>query len=155
MASWVTNISVFSQTFDEASLCESLKKNVSKSGYVKPTPVQKHGIPIIAAGRDLMACAQTGSGKTVRWDESISDLWVLFVDRVNVYVSSSRLLSCSRFCSSWWQTAWRPVPSVSCRSLKPSSWPQPGSSSTRSTLRRGSLPMGMLRMWLWQSDEAH
>lgn len=54
------------QTFDEASLCESLKKNISKSGYVKPTPVQKHGIPIIAAGRDLMACAQTGSGKTVR-----------------------------------------------------------------------------------------
>ncbi|CAK6976524.1 probable ATP-dependent RNA helicase DDX4 [Scomber scombrus] len=51
-------------TFDEAELCESLKKNVSKSGYVKPTPVQKHGIPIISAGRDLMACAQTGSGKT-------------------------------------------------------------------------------------------
>lgn len=51
-------------TFDEAKLCESLKKNVCKSGYVKPTPVQKHGIPIIFAGRDLMACAQTGSGKT-------------------------------------------------------------------------------------------
>uniref|UniRef100_A0A3B4VHY7 RNA helicase n=1 Tax=Seriola dumerili TaxID=41447 RepID=A0A3B4VHY7_SERDU len=51
-------------TFAEAALCESLSKNVSKSGYVKPTPVQKHGIPIISAGRDLMACAQTGSGKT-------------------------------------------------------------------------------------------
>ncbi|XP_073318480.1 probable ATP-dependent RNA helicase DDX4 [Pagrus major] len=51
-------------TFDEAGLCESLRKTVSKSGYVKPTPVQKHGIPIISAGRDLMACAQTGSGKT-------------------------------------------------------------------------------------------
>uniref|UniRef100_A0AAX7SRX4 RNA helicase n=1 Tax=Astatotilapia calliptera TaxID=8154 RepID=A0AAX7SRX4_ASTCA len=56
--------SAFSQTFDEAALCESLKRNVSKSGYVKPTPVQKHGIPIVSAGRDLMACAQTGSGKT-------------------------------------------------------------------------------------------
>ncbi|XP_056121550.1 probable ATP-dependent RNA helicase DDX4 [Rhinichthys klamathensis goyatoka] len=51
-------------TFDEAGLCESLSKNVRKSGYVKPTPVQKYGIPIISAGRDLMACAQTGSGKT-------------------------------------------------------------------------------------------
>lgn len=54
------------QTFDEANLCDSLRTTVSKSGYVKPTPVQKHGIPIISAGRDLMACAQTGSGKTVR-----------------------------------------------------------------------------------------
>ncbi|XP_072303944.1 probable ATP-dependent RNA helicase DDX4 [Eucyclogobius newberryi] len=51
-------------SFEEAALCESLKRNVSKSGYVKPTPVQKHGIPIISSGRDLMACAQTGSGKT-------------------------------------------------------------------------------------------
>ncbi|KAL4617626.1 putative ATP-dependent RNA helicase DDX4 [Arapaima gigas] len=51
-------------TFEEAGLCESLSRNVSKSGYVKPTPVQKHGIPIVQAGRDLMACAQTGSGKT-------------------------------------------------------------------------------------------
>ncbi|XP_034061327.1 probable ATP-dependent RNA helicase DDX4 isoform X2 [Gymnodraco acuticeps] len=51
-------------TFEEAALCESLRKNISKTGYVKPTPVQKYGIPIISAGRDLMACAQTGSGKT-------------------------------------------------------------------------------------------
>ncbi|XP_063733939.1 probable ATP-dependent RNA helicase DDX4 isoform X4 [Eleginops maclovinus] len=51
-------------TFDEAALCESLKKNIIKTGYVKPTPVQKYGIPIISAGRDIMACAQTGSGKT-------------------------------------------------------------------------------------------
>lgn len=65
------------QTFDEAKLCESLKKNVSKSGYVKPTPVQKHGIPIIFAGRDLMACAQTGSGKTVRG--GTADVQVFFV----------------------------------------------------------------------------
>lgn len=42
----------------------SLSSNICKSGYVKPTPVQKHGIPIISTGRDLMACAQTGSGKT-------------------------------------------------------------------------------------------
>ncbi|XP_078405799.1 putative ATP-dependent RNA helicase DDX4 isoform X6 [Cetorhinus maximus] len=51
-------------SFDEAHLCETLNKNVNKAGYLKPTPVQKHGIPIVLSGRDLMACAQTGSGKT-------------------------------------------------------------------------------------------
>lgn len=61
-------LSFSTQTFDEAGLCETLRNGVSKSGYVKPTPVQKHGIPIITAGRDLMACAQTGSGKTVGRD---------------------------------------------------------------------------------------
>ncbi|KAE8636300.1 hypothetical protein XENTR_v10002930 [Xenopus tropicalis] len=51
-------------TFEEANFCETLSRNVTKAGYVKLTPVQKHSIPIILAGRDLMACAQTGSGKT-------------------------------------------------------------------------------------------
>ncbi|XP_068107335.1 probable ATP-dependent RNA helicase DDX4 [Hyperolius riggenbachi] len=51
-------------TFAEANLPETLSRNVQKAGYVKLTPIQKHSIPIVLAGRDLMACAQTGSGKT-------------------------------------------------------------------------------------------
>nr|XP_038027289.1 probable ATP-dependent RNA helicase DDX4 isoform X2 [Anas platyrhynchos] len=51
-------------SFEEASLCQTLNKNVARAGYSKLTPVQKYSIPIILAGRDLMACAQTGSGKT-------------------------------------------------------------------------------------------
>ncbi|XP_057474629.1 DEAD-box ATP-dependent RNA helicase 37-like [Actinidia eriantha] len=51
-------------TFAEIDLGEALNQNIQRCKYVKPTPVQRHAIPISLAGRDLMACAQTGSGKT-------------------------------------------------------------------------------------------
>ncbi|XP_076923078.1 DEAD-box ATP-dependent RNA helicase 37-like [Bidens hawaiensis] len=51
-------------TFAEIDLGDALNLNIRRCKYVKPTPVQRHTIPISLAGRDLMACAQTGSGKT-------------------------------------------------------------------------------------------
>ncbi|XP_068858248.1 probable ATP-dependent RNA helicase DDX4 isoform X2 [Aphelocoma coerulescens] len=51
-------------SFADTNICHTLTVNIAKAGYSKPTPVQKYSIPIILAGRDLMACAQTGSGKT-------------------------------------------------------------------------------------------
>lgn len=50
--------------FEEVNLTEIIRNSISLTGYDKPTPVQKYAIPIILAGRDMMACAQTGSGKT-------------------------------------------------------------------------------------------
>ncbi|XP_017666789.1 PREDICTED: probable ATP-dependent RNA helicase DDX4 isoform X3 [Lepidothrix coronata] len=51
-------------SFADANISHTLTVNIAKAGYSKPTPVQKYSIPIVLAGRDLMACAQTGSGKT-------------------------------------------------------------------------------------------
>lgn len=51
-------------TFAEIDLGDALNLNIQRCKYVKPTPIQRHAIPIALAGRDLMACAQTGSGKT-------------------------------------------------------------------------------------------
>ena len=50
--------------FDECKFHDIIANNIKLSQYTKPTPVQKNSIPIIVNKRDLMACAQTGSGKT-------------------------------------------------------------------------------------------
>eukprot|EP01090_Pellita_catalonica_P020801 TRINITY_DN75_c0_g1_i1.p1 TRINITY_DN75_c0_g1~~TRINITY_DN75_c0_g1_i1.p1 ORF type:complete len:622 (-),score=120.37 TRINITY_DN75_c0_g1_i1:119-1984(-) len=52
------------ETFEEAKLISLVMDNIKRAKYEKPTPVQKNAIPYIIAGRDVMACAQTGSGKT-------------------------------------------------------------------------------------------
>ncbi|XP_061509051.1 ATP-dependent RNA helicase vasa isoform X1 [Anopheles gambiae] len=52
------------ESFERSGLREEVMTNVRKSSYTKPTPIQRYAIPIILNGRDLMACAQTGSGKT-------------------------------------------------------------------------------------------
>ncbi|TPX70897.1 hypothetical protein SpCBS45565_g01491 [Spizellomyces sp. 'palustris'] len=56
------------ESFDDIKLHEGLKYNIlSLMKYNKPTPIQKAAIPILASRRDLMACAQTGSGKTAAY----------------------------------------------------------------------------------------
>ncbi|XP_015218938.1 DEAD-box helicase 3 X-linked a isoform X4 [Lepisosteus oculatus] len=52
------------ESFSDVEMGEIIMGNISLSRYTRPTPVQKHAIPIIKSKRDLMACAQTGSGKT-------------------------------------------------------------------------------------------
>lgn len=52
------------ENFDNCDLHALLKDNIKLAGYTSPTPVQKYSVSTVLAGRDLMACAQTGSGKT-------------------------------------------------------------------------------------------
>lgn len=51
-------------TFDDIKLTDIIRMNIALTRYDTPTPVQKYAIPIIVGRRDVMACAQTGSGKT-------------------------------------------------------------------------------------------
>ena len=51
-------------SFDTLGLAPSLLRAVSEQGYTTPTPIQARAIPEILAGRDLLAAAQTGTGKT-------------------------------------------------------------------------------------------
>ncbi|KAH9634102.1 hypothetical protein HF086_001304 [Spodoptera exigua] len=54
----------FITSFEDVNLTDLMRQNIAFARYDKPTPVQKYAIPIVLARRDLMACAQTGSGKT-------------------------------------------------------------------------------------------
>ena len=58
------NVPKHIDNFDEVPFTEIIKNNINLAKYTSPTPVQKYAIPIILETRDLMACAQTGSGKT-------------------------------------------------------------------------------------------
>ncbi len=51
-------------TFDELGLAEPLLRAVRDQGYTSPTPIQARAIPAVLAGGDLLAGAQTGTGKT-------------------------------------------------------------------------------------------
>jgi len=51
-------------TFSSLNLAEPLMRAIADAGYTKPTPVQAQAIPLVLAGGDLLAGAQTGTGKT-------------------------------------------------------------------------------------------
>ena len=50
--------------FSELGLSPEILQAVSDAGYTHPTPIQQQAIPIVAQGRDVLGCAQTGTGKT-------------------------------------------------------------------------------------------
>jgi len=51
-------------SFDSLGLTPELLRAVAAEGYTEPTPVQAETIPYVLAGRDVLAGAQTGTGKT-------------------------------------------------------------------------------------------
>jgi ATP-dependent RNA helicase RhlE len=51
-------------SFDDLKLSRPLLSAVKAKGYEVPTPIQRQAIPLVLAGQDVLACAQTGTGKT-------------------------------------------------------------------------------------------
>ncbi len=51
-------------TFDELGLNPEILKAIAEVGYQQPTPIQAQAIPVVLMGRDVLGCAQTGTGKT-------------------------------------------------------------------------------------------
>jgi superfamily II DNA/RNA helicase len=61
-------------SFTELGLSESVLRAVSEAGYEQPTPIQKQAIPQVLMGRDLLGCAQTGTGKTAGFTLPMIDI---------------------------------------------------------------------------------
>ena len=55
---------VITTSFESLGLLPELLRAVTEQGYTVPTPIQLQAIPVVASGRDLLAAAQTGTGKT-------------------------------------------------------------------------------------------
>ncbi|HER20542.1 MAG TPA: DEAD/DEAH box helicase [Chromatiales bacterium] len=61
-------------SFSELGLSDSVLRAVAEAGYVTPTPIQKQAIPQILMGRDVLGCAQTGTGKTASFTLPMIDI---------------------------------------------------------------------------------
>jgi len=66
--------------FEDLSLSKSIQKAVFELGYIEATPIQEQAIPIVFSGKDIIGCAQTGTGKPLHLPYQLfincTELWV-------------------------------------------------------------------------------
>ena len=67
-------------TFEQLSLIEPVLKALKNEGYTNPTPIQERAIPVVLERKDLLGCAQTGTGKTAAF--AIPILQILYNDSI-------------------------------------------------------------------------
>jgi ATP-dependent RNA helicase RhlE len=65
--------------FNDLKIIEPIMRSLNKEGYSQPTPIQEQAIPVALEGRDVLGCAQTGTGKTAAF--SIPILQHLFQEK--------------------------------------------------------------------------
>ncbi|KAL7137692.1 hypothetical protein ABFS83_10G110300 [Erythranthe nasuta] len=84
-------------SFEEMGFAtKAIGDNVRRCKYVNPTPIQRYAIPVAMAGRDLMACAQTGSGKTAAFCFPIINSILLHKQQQQQNKNNNTIISGSR-----------------------------------------------------------
>ena len=68
-------------TFQDMPLIAPLLKATQEAGYTEPTPIQRETIPLVLEGRDVLGCAQTGTGKTAAF--ALPILQHLFAEKLD------------------------------------------------------------------------
>jgi len=72
-------LEIKNMTFKQLHLVEPILKALDEKGYTEPTPIQVQAIPVLLRGKDLLGCAQTGTGKTAAF--AIPILQNIFLDK--------------------------------------------------------------------------
>ena len=80
--------------FSDLGLGDGVLKAVADAGYTTPTPIQEQAIPIVLMGRDILGCAQTGTGKTASFTLPMID--VLASGRAKARMPRSLILEPTR-----------------------------------------------------------
>ena len=81
-------------TFANTGLGDNVLRAVSEAGYETPTPIQEKAIPVVMMGRDILGCAQTGTGKTASFTLPMID--VLAHGRARMRMPRSLILEPTR-----------------------------------------------------------
>jgi ATP-dependent RNA helicase RhlE len=76
--------------FEELNIIEPILKALKTEGYTAPTPIQEQSIPIILERKDLLGCAQTGTGKTAAFAIPI----IQILEGGKIYDKGPRAIKC-------------------------------------------------------------
>ena len=81
-------------TFEDLGLGPEVLKAVDEAGYTTPTPIQEQAIPVVLMGRDVLGCAQTGTGKTAGF--TLPMIEILAAGRARARMPRSLILTPTR-----------------------------------------------------------
>ena len=81
-------------SFGELGLSDGVLRAISDAGYTEPTPIQIQAIPVVFMGRDILGCAQTGTGKTAGFTLPMID--ILAAGRAKARMPRSLILEPTR-----------------------------------------------------------
>lgn len=81
-------------SFDDLGLGADVLRAVADAGYKEPTPIQRQAIPQVLMGRDVLGCAQTGTGKTASFTLPMID--ILFGSRARARMPRSLIIEPTR-----------------------------------------------------------
>ena len=71
-------------TFKELNITEPILKAIEEKGYTVPTPIQEKAIPVALAKKDILGCAQTGTGRLLHLQYLLYNICISIREKASV-----------------------------------------------------------------------